>query len=69
MTDNVASALCYLLGLITGIIFLVLTPYNRNPVVRFHAFQSIFLNVAWYCGLVSGSMWLWASCTCGGCSS
>jgi uncharacterized membrane protein len=46
MADNVASALCYVLGLITGIIFLVLTPYNRNPAVRFHAFQSIFLNVA-----------------------
>ena len=46
MADNVASALCYVLGLITGIIFLVLTPYNRNPLVRFHAFQSIFLNVA-----------------------
>ena len=46
MADNVSSALCYLLGLITGIIFLVLAPYNKNPVVRFHAFQSIFLNVA-----------------------
>jgi uncharacterized membrane protein len=46
MADNVASALCYLLGLITGIIFLVLAPYNKNPVVRFHAFQSIFMNVA-----------------------
>jgi uncharacterized membrane protein len=47
MADNVASALCYVLGFITGIIFLVLDPYNRNPVVRFHAFQSIFLSVAW----------------------
>ena len=46
MTDNVASALCYVLGLFTGIIFLVLTPYNRNRLIRFHAFQSIFLNVA-----------------------
>jgi uncharacterized membrane protein len=46
MADNVASALCYVLGLITGILFLVLAPYNRNPTVRFHAFQSIFLNVA-----------------------
>src|ERR1035441_3019300 len=46
MADNVASALCYLLGLITGIIFLVLAPYNKNPVIRFHAFQSIFLHVA-----------------------
>jgi uncharacterized membrane protein len=43
---NVASALCYLLGLITGIIFLVLAPYNQNKAVRFHAFQSIFLNIA-----------------------
>lgn len=47
MTDNVASALCYVLGLITGIIFLVIAPYNQNKTVRFHAFQSIFLNVAW----------------------
>lgn len=46
MADNVASALCYLLGLITGIIFLVMAPYNKNPVIRFHAFQSIFLHVA-----------------------
>jgi len=46
MTDNVASALCYALGFITGILFLVLAPYNQNRTVRFHAFQSIFLNVA-----------------------
>jgi uncharacterized membrane protein len=46
MADNVASALCYVLGLITGIIFLVIAPYNQNRTVRFHAFQSIFLNVA-----------------------
>jgi len=45
MADNVASALCYALGFITGIIFLVLEPYNRNRVVKFHAFQSIFLSV------------------------
>jgi len=46
MTDNVASALCYVLGLFTGIFFLVLAPYNQNRTIRFHAFQSIFLNVA-----------------------
>jgi uncharacterized membrane protein len=46
MTDNVAGALCYALGLITGILFLVLTPYNQNKAIRFHAFQSIFLNIA-----------------------
>ena len=46
MADNVASTLCYVLGLITGIIFLVLAPYNKNRAIRFHAFQSIFLHVA-----------------------
>jgi len=47
MTDNLAGALCYLFGFITGILFLVLAPYNQNRTIRFHAFQSIFLNVAW----------------------
>ena len=43
MADNVASALAYIF--IVNIIFLVIAPYNRNPVVRFHAFQSLFLDV------------------------
>jgi uncharacterized membrane protein len=46
MADNAASALCYVLGFITGILFLVLEPYNKNRTIRFHAFQSIFLNIA-----------------------
>ena len=46
LTDNVAGALCYVLGFITGIIFLVLQPYNRNPFIRFHAFQAIFFSAA-----------------------
>jgi len=45
MSTNTASALCYLVGLVTGIIFLVIAPYNQNKTVRFHAFQSIFLHV------------------------
>lgn len=52
MSENVASALCYLFGFITGIIFLVLAPYNQNRTVRFHAFQSIFLNIgAFICSI------------------
>ena len=47
MTDNMAGALCYLFGFITGILFLVLAPYNQARNIRFHAFQSIFLNIAW----------------------
>lgn len=48
LTENVAGALCYLFGFITGIVFLVLAPYNQNKFVRFHAFQSIFFNIAWF---------------------
>src|SRR4051794_33649482 len=45
LSENVGGALCYVLGLVTGIIFLVLAPYNQNRYVRFHAFQSIFFHV------------------------
>ena len=48
LQQNVASALCYLAGFITGIIFLVLEPYNRDKTIRFHAFHSIFLSIAWF---------------------
>jgi uncharacterized membrane protein len=47
MSDNVAGALCYLLGFITGILFLNLEPYSKRQSVRFHAFQSIFFSVGW----------------------
>jgi len=46
MGDNVAGALCYLLGCITGVLFLVLAPYNQNRNIKFHAFQSIFGSIA-----------------------
>ena len=46
LTNNVAGMLCYILGIITGVIFLVLEPYKNNRFVRFHAFQSIFFWVA-----------------------
>jgi len=38
MQENVASLLCYVLGWLTGIIFLVI---DKRPKVRFHAAQSI----------------------------
>jgi uncharacterized membrane protein len=41
-----ACALCYLLGLLTGVLFLVLEPYNKNRLIRFHAFQSIFVHLS-----------------------
>ena len=45
MTSNVAGALAYVLGFITGIIFLVIDPYKNDKFVKFHAFQSIFFSV------------------------
>ena len=45
INDNVARALCYLLGFITGIVFLNLEPYRKRPSIRFHAFQSIFFSI------------------------
>jgi uncharacterized membrane protein len=47
MTTNVAGALTYLAGFITGIVFMATEPYKSNSFIRFHAFQSIFFNVAW----------------------
>lgn len=47
LTENAAAACCYVLGVLTGVLFLVMAPYNKSRIVRFHAFQSIFLTVAW----------------------
>jgi uncharacterized membrane protein len=38
LEENVAGALCYVLGWVTGIIFLLI---DKRPSVRFHAAQSI----------------------------
>ena len=40
------AALTYLLGFVTGIVFLYLEPYNQDEFVRFHARQSIGFSVA-----------------------
>ena len=58
MAPNVAGTLSYLLGFITGILVLVLAPYNQDKFVRFHAFQSIFLSVAWFVVNIAQAM-LW----------
>jgi uncharacterized membrane protein len=44
LTDNVAGALCYIP--VIGLIFLLIEPYNRNRLIRFHAFQSLFMLAA-----------------------
>jgi uncharacterized membrane protein len=47
LDQNVAGLLAYV-TFIPAIIFLVVEPYSRNKFIRFHAFQSIFFNVAWF---------------------
>jgi uncharacterized membrane protein len=42
MEENVAGLLCYILGWITGLIFFLI---DKRPFVRFHAIQSIGMNI------------------------
>jgi uncharacterized membrane protein len=50
LDENVAGFLCYLLGFITGIVFLVVE--KRSRFVKFHAMQSTIA----FLGLFVGSM-------------
>jgi uncharacterized membrane protein len=45
LSDNATSAIAYL-TIIPAVIFLVLEPYNRIPLIRFHSWQSIGLCIA-----------------------
>jgi uncharacterized membrane protein len=40
LTENVAGLLCYVLGWVTGIVFLIIEKDNKT--IKFHAWQSIF---------------------------
>ncbi|MGC1295363.1 MAG: hypothetical protein WA869_10000 [Alloacidobacterium sp.] len=46
LSENAAAAISYI-TIIPAIIFLVLEPYNRMRLVRFHSIQSLALAVAW----------------------
>ncbi len=46
LSENAAAAISYI-TIIPAIIFLVMEPYNKMRLVRFHAMQSIALTVAW----------------------
>jgi uncharacterized membrane protein len=47
LTDDAASGLAYL-TFIPAIIFLIVAPFNTNPKIKFHAWQSIFLAGTWF---------------------
>jgi uncharacterized membrane protein len=46
LEPNIAGMLCYVLGALTGIVFLVIEKESRF--VRFHAMQSTIFGVAWF---------------------
>lgn len=46
LSENATCGLAYV-TFIPAIIFLATAPYNQNPKVRFHSWQSIFLAIGW----------------------
>jgi uncharacterized membrane protein len=60
LQENVAGLLCYVLGWVSGIVFLLLE--QENKFIRFHAIQSIIvfgtLSVA---GIVVSAVFFWIS--------
>jgi uncharacterized membrane protein len=46
LSPNAAAALSYV-TLIPAIFFLAIDPYNKMPLVRFHAYQSVGLSIVW----------------------
>jgi len=50
LPEPFACLLCYSLWALTGVIFLVLEPYNKSKLIRFHAWQSIGVSIALFAG-------------------
>jgi uncharacterized membrane protein len=64
LEENIASAACYFLGWLTGIIFFLVEKDNKT--VRFHAMQSILtflplMIIIWIIGAVVGMMMIGAA--------
>ncbi len=47
LSENAAGGLAYI-TVIPAIIFLLVEPYSKNRYVRFHAWQCIFMTIAWW---------------------
>lgn len=60
LPQNIACLLCYSLWVLSGVLFLVLEPYNKNKEIRFHAWQSICLSgfsfLGWFAILILVSL-------------
>jgi len=55
MSDNAAAAIAYI-TFVPAIVFLMLPPYNTSPYVRFHAWQSIFLDIVSFIVILAAGM-------------
>ncbi len=58
MAPNVVNALCYVLGPLTGMLFLAWSPHNQSKQVRFNALQSIFFFCVFVLLLFSSGIFL-----------
>ncbi|HUD55154.1 MAG TPA: DUF4870 domain-containing protein [Terracidiphilus sp.] len=47
LSENAAGGLAYI-TIIPAIIFLLVEPYNKSSYIRFHAWQCIFMAIAWF---------------------
>jgi uncharacterized membrane protein len=56
LDENIAAALTYFLGFVTGILFLIMEKENKT--VRFHAMQSTIVSVVWVVVVVILGMFL-----------
>ena len=45
LSDNAAGAIAYF-TVVPALVFLLIPPYNTNRYVRFHAWQSLMLNIS-----------------------
>jgi len=53
--ENVAGVIAYI-TFVPAVFFLFLKPFKRNPFVRFHSFQNLFLWVAGLACMVAGGV-------------
>ena len=62
LPENVACALAYAFGPLSGVLLLVLEPYSVNMRIRFHAMQSLFVSgalfVLWFALLLVSAIML-----------
>lgn len=47
LSNNLVGVLTYFFLILGGVVVLLVAPYKDDKELRFHAFQSIFLGLAW----------------------